>query len=49
MLSPHKYVDNMVQNYMTMFGTNTKLNKSGRAPLEQGHHPDIETSELLDN
>ena len=45
----HKYIDNMVQIYMTMFGTNPKLHKPFRDPLEQGDHPELDTSELLYN
>ena len=29
----HKYIDNMVQTYMTMFDTNPKLQNSVRDPL----------------
>ena len=32
-----------------MFGTNTKLNKYVREPLEQGDNPELDTSEMLDN
>ena len=39
----------MVQTYMTMFGTNAKLHKSFRDPLEQDDHPEIDTPELLNN
>ena len=39
----------MVQIYMTMFGTNPKLHKSVRAPLEQGDTTDLDTPELFDN
>ena len=31
--APYKYIENMVQTYMTMFGTNPKLHKSVRDPL----------------
>ena len=34
---------------MTIFGTNTKIHKYVRDPLEQGDHPDLDKSELLDN
>ena len=30
---PQKYVDKVVQTYMTMFGSNTKLKMSVRSPL----------------
>ena len=40
---PTKIYENIVQNYMHMFGTNTKLYKSVRSPLEQGYHIDIDT------
>ena len=39
----------MVQTYMNMFGTNPKLHKSFKSPLEQGYNPDLDTSELLYN
>ena len=32
-----------------MFGTKKKLHKSVRYPLEQGDHPELETSDILDN
>ena len=32
-----------------MFGSNPILNKSLRAPLEQGYHPELGKLELLDN
>ena len=41
---PHKYIDNMFQTYMNMFGTNPILHNSDRAFLEQGEHTDIDTS-----
>ena len=47
--SPCKYIDKMVQTYMTMFGKNPKVHKSFRAPLEQVYHPYLDTLELLDN
>ena len=31
-IPPHKYIDKMVQTYMVMFGTNTKLHNSVRPP-----------------
>ena len=34
---------------MVMFGTKTKLHKSVISPLEQGDHPELDTSELLDD
>ena len=46
---PHIYFGNMVHTYMTMFGSNPKINKASRAPLEHGDNPEIETSELSDN
>ena len=40
--SPHKYIYNMIDTYITMFGSNQKLNKAFRDPLGNGYHPDIE-------
>ena len=37
--TPHKYIYKMVQTYMTMFGSNPKLNKAVKPPLEQGDYP----------
>ena len=31
--APYKYIENMVQTYMTMFDTNPKLQNSVRDPL----------------
>ena len=39
----HKYIDNMVQTYMTIFGINPKLHKYLRAPLEQGDNPELDS------
>ena len=50
MISPiHIYIENMSQTSMNMFGSNTKLNKPVRPPLEQGGRSELDTSELLDN
>ena len=32
LLSPHIYIDKMVNTYLTMFGTDTKLHNSVRPP-----------------
>ena len=42
--APHKYIENMVLTYMTMFVLNPNLNKTFRSPLEQGGRPEIYTS-----
>ena len=39
----HKYIDNMVQTYMTIFGINPKLHQYLRAPLEQGDNPELDS------
>ena len=42
-LAPHKYIDKMVQSYITMFVINPKQHKSVRPPLEQGNTQEIDT------
>ena len=39
----------MVQIYVTMFSSNTKINMYIRDPLEQKDKSDLDTSELLGN
>jgi hypothetical protein len=46
-MAPRKYIDKMLQNYERMFGEKPKTNIS--SPLEKGDHPEIDTSELLDD
>ena len=41
--SPHKYIDNMVQTYMTIFGSKSIIKNAIRNPLEHGDHPYIGT------
>jgi Reverse transcriptase (RNA-dependent DNA polymerase) len=42
---PHSYIDKMLDNYERMFGEKPKEYSS---PLENGDHPDIDDSDLLD-
>jgi hypothetical protein len=44
--SPKKYVEKMISTYEQMFGCKPKANMA--SPLEKGDHPEIDTSELLD-
>ena len=44
-ISPKKYVEKMVDSYKNMFGSAPKQYKS---PLEEGDHPELDTSEELD-
>ena len=45
-MSATKYIDRMVESYQNMFGEKPKRNI--RSPLEKGDHPELDTSELLD-
>jgi hypothetical protein len=44
--APHKYIDKMISSYEQMFGCKPKTNVS--SPLEKGDHPELDTSDLLD-
>ena len=44
-MAPNKYIDKMIGTYERMFGSKPK---SAPSPLEKGDHPEIDTSELLD-
>ena len=43
---PKKYIDKMVSGYERMYGEKPK--QSFGSPLEKGDHPELDTSELLD-
>ena len=45
-MAPKKYIENMDMGYETMFGE--KQSAIVNSPLKKGDHPDIDTSELLD-
>ena len=45
-MAPRKYIDKMIDGYFKMFGEKPKTRYS--SPLEKGNHPELETSELLD-
>jgi hypothetical protein len=42
---PRKYIDKLIEQFETMFGTKPKEYTS---PLEKGDHPEVDTSEELD-
>jgi hypothetical protein len=45
-MAPNKYIDKMVSTYEQMFGCKPSTKVS--SPLEKGDHPEINTSDLLD-
>ena len=45
-MAPKKYIEKMIANYERLFGEAPKTNVY--APLEKGDHPEMDTSELLD-
>ena len=46
-MSPKKYItDRLLGTYVKMFGCKPKGNV--QSPLEHGDHPELDTSELLD-
>ena len=45
-MSPKKYIDKLLDNYNRLFGRAPKQNVS--SPLEPGDHPELDTSDLLD-
>ena len=45
-MSPSKYIDRMMENYLRMFGAKPKATYT--SPLEKGDHPELDTSQLLD-
>ena len=44
-MSPSKYIDRMIENYVRMFGSKPK--SSFTSPLEKGDHPELDTSPLI--
>ena len=45
-MSPKKYIDKLLDNFNRLFGKAPKQNIS--SPLEAGDHPELDTSDLLD-
>ena len=45
-MAPRKYIDKMIDGYFNMFGEKPRTRYS--SPLEKGDHPELDTSELLD-
>ena len=45
-MAPRKYIDKMIDGYFNMFGEKPRTRYS--SPLEKGNHPELDTSELLD-
>ena len=45
-MAPRKYIDKMIDGYSNMFGEKPRTRYS--SPLEKGDHPELDTSELLD-
>jgi hypothetical protein len=45
-MAPKKYIEKMMMGYEQMFGE--KLSTKVHSPLEKGDHPELDTSELLD-
>ena len=45
--SPKKYLERMESSYKSMFGSKPKTNVS--SPLENGDHPELDTTNFLDN
>ena len=45
-MNPRKYIAKMMQSYEQMFGE--KPNKRPKSPLEDGDHPELDTSAFLD-
>jgi hypothetical protein len=45
-MQPKKYIEKMMMGYETMFGE--KPSTKVYSPLEKGDHPELDTSELLD-
>jgi hypothetical protein len=45
-MAPKKYIEKMMMGYEQMFGE--KLSFKVHSPLEKGDHPELDTSELLD-
>ena len=45
-IQPRKYIEQMVETYVRMFGE--KLKELYSSPLDKGDHPELNTSNLLD-
>ena len=45
-IQPRKYIEQMVETYIRMFGE--KLKELYSSPLDKGDHPELDTSDLLD-
>jgi hypothetical protein len=45
-MAPKKYIEKMMMGYEQMFGE--KPSTKVHSPLEKGNHPELDTSELLD-
>ena len=46
-LAPRKYLDKVFANYERMFGEKPK--QTVMSPLEEGDHPELDTTDLLDD
>ena len=46
-LSPRKYIEKIIDGYLTIFGVKPKYNIA--SPLEKKDHPEMDDSELLDS
>ena len=46
-MAPKKYIEKMIGTYEQLFGTKPIL--TYRSPLDKGDHPEMDTTELLDN
>ena len=44
--TPRKHIEKMIDFYLSMFGSKSKLNVM--SPLEKGDHTELDTSECLD-
>ena len=44
--SPKKYIEKMIEGYITMFGTKPRHDVT--SPLEKGDHPELDNSDYLD-
>jgi hypothetical protein len=45
-LTKRKYIEKMIEGFITMFGRKPKHNVS--SPLEKGDHPELDNSDYLD-
>ena len=44
-MEPHKYIVKLLDNYQRLFG---KMPKKASSPLEDGDHPEVDSSPLLE-